>query len=272
MAAQSLALVSRRDPVGQASNPSPLSALAEAVPPLWYAALAASALLPLHCGGQDGDLPHVQPHVQQDVESRGQLWDGEAMTEEKPDNPDVCVYCDGPILVGDTARGAGDGYGQKFAHDKCWRERNPEPLQVVAEMARRWGGRVEELTDPVPETCEEALRLWDSGMAVFSVEMGGLGPSYEQAIQIVAFEMVRYLLDKTMPAPDDEEGSDVLREELDAVARTVSPTVGGLSGAMADAAINLACVTKRLGWRVAVRKAGSDRMIQVMKFFPEGER
>src|SRR5687768_3007466 len=42
--------------------------------------------------------------------------------------------------------------------------------------------------DPIPETVEDALRQWDAGETVFTVEMGGLGPGYEMAIQGLAFE------------------------------------------------------------------------------------
>lgn len=39
------------------------------------------------------------------------------------------------------------------------------------------------MNNPIPETCEEALARWDAGETVFTAEMGGLGPGYEQAIQ-----------------------------------------------------------------------------------------
>ncbi|KKK93920.1 hypothetical protein LCGC14_2688070 [marine sediment metagenome] len=36
-----------------------------------------------------------------------------------------------------------------------------------------------------PKTLDEAIERWDAGRSLFSVEMGGLGPGYEQAIQIL---------------------------------------------------------------------------------------
>ncbi len=43
-------------------------------------------------------------------------------------------------------------------------------------------------------TVEEWLDRWDAGNTVWSVEMGGLGPGYEQAIQITVAELVRIIL------------------------------------------------------------------------------
>src|SRR6266403_1363829 len=49
----------------------------------------------------------------------------------------------------------------------------------------------------------EWLRRWDEGRSVWSIEMGGMGPGYEQAIQVVAAEVVRHLLDKKYDLSDD---------------------------------------------------------------------
>lgn len=46
----------------------------------------------------------------------------------------------------------------------------------------------------IPETAHEWLEVWDSGEPVASVEMGGLGEHYEQAIQVTAAEALRELL------------------------------------------------------------------------------
>ena len=42
------------------------------------------------------------------------------------------------------------------------------------------------------ETVTAYLGAWDAGTPVFSVEMGGLVPGYEQAIQITMFEILRH--------------------------------------------------------------------------------
>ena len=40
------------------------------------------------------------------------------MTSPRSDDKGVCVYCELPITG--SFRGAGDGTGQRFAHDDCW--------------------------------------------------------------------------------------------------------------------------------------------------------
>ncbi len=40
----------------------------------------------------------------------------------------------------------------------------------------------------------EWLRRWDAGETVWTVSLGGLGPEYEQCIQITGAEILRWLL------------------------------------------------------------------------------
>ena len=44
-------------------------------------------------------------------------------------------------------------------------------------------------------TNEDALAAWDRGETVWACDMGGMGPGYEQCIQIMGFEMLRAMLD-----------------------------------------------------------------------------
>lgn len=113
-------------------------------------------------------------------------------------------------------------------------------------------------------TAAEWLRRWDSGDSVWSVEMGGLGPGYEQAIQIAAVAIVRTNLGKPL---DDTE--DALKEwGWDAIPKGL-----GLSGAQAGAARNLAYKMLKYGPAECVRQikesGAEDRLIQVCKYFPE---
>lgn len=173
----------------------------------------------------------------------------------------TCEFCGGPLLMGD-ATVQWDG---RIRHMDCYRNNPPEDARTEATDAPP---DAEE--DLVPETCEEAVARWDAGLPVFTVEMGGLGPSYEQAIHIAAFELVRYLLYKPMPeknAAEDEHAA--FAKDLHVVLADLRM---GLSSAQAGAAINVACVTKRNGWRKAVRMAPIEDRIQVQKFFPEGGR
>ena len=117
--------------------------------------------------------------------------------------------------------------------------------------------------DPIPETVQEALATWDAGEFVFSVEMGGLGPGYEMAIQGLAFEMMR----KIDGFQDWED-----KRKLGALDKSLEPIVsicdkkpwGGFSGAQVGAAKGLASRVCRMGYRNALREdVVKDRLIQV---------
>ena len=116
--------------------------------------------------------------------------------------------------------------------------------------------------DPIPETCEEAVAKWDRGEGVFTAEMGGLGPGYEQCIQIMAFEMVRGYLGK--PIPEDVEE---FRAGLEAAAKESVKRLQP-SGAQHGAAMSMAAQVLRKGWRAALKELPSDRLIQVSRVFP----
>ncbi len=85
----------------------------------------------------------------------------------------------------------------------------------------------------IHETAKDALAAWDRGEIVHSVEMGGIGPGYEQAIQIL-----------------------------------VSPGVGGFSGAQVGAATGLARHAIEKGWAKTLGEVGSDRRIMVCRKAP----
>ena len=132
--------------------------------------------------------------------------------------------------------------------------------------------------DPIPETCQEALAKWDAGESVFSVEMGGLGPGYEQCIQMLAFEYLRGLLAANWeipePFPDKDTPEfkeyvkrwDALKEPI--IAR-LDAQVGGFSGAQVGVAGSLAMHVYRRGYRAALRDpVVKERLIQVSKFWP----
>jgi hypothetical protein len=53
------------------------------------------------------------------------------------------------------------------------------------------------------ETVTEMLKAWDDGETIWSVELGGLGPGYEQTIQVAAVEFAR--AGKDMPRTEDDE-------------------------------------------------------------------
>lgn len=121
------------------------------------------------------------------------------------------------------------------------------------------------------ETCEEWLRRWDAGEIVWSVEMGGLGPGYEQAIQMVAAEILRYLIANSAREiwDDRDKWKDFYARMDKAVSQTDELQKLGVSGAQWGGAVNLACVLYRKGPRVALTDPIiQDRKIQVSRKFP----
>lgn len=98
----------------------------------------------------------------------------------------------------------------------------------------------------------DLVAAWDHGELVPSIAMGGLGPGYEQAIQILAMEMLR--------------AGDSARFE--AVADEWSERLGGLTGAMVAAAKNLAANVLRKGMQRCRREVPEDRHILVSRNFP----
>lgn len=116
------------------------------------------------------------------------------------------------------------------------------------------------------------LNRWDAGQGVWSIAMGGLGPGYEQAIQITAAEILRWLLQH---APDYEQWKDEALWDRDQQAISDglanAPVVAklGLSGAQWGAALSLATALYIRGPRsVMDDKNTKERHIQVSKSFP----
>lgn len=129
-----------------------------------------------------------------------------------------------------------------------------------------------------PDTAQEALEMWDRGDSVFTAEMGGLGPGYEQCIHVMAFEIVRELLarepidwPKSDAAKTDADARREWRAFCDSVEAAVRPKILGLgsSGAQHGAAMNLAFITVRKGWAKALSELQDDRLIQVSKTWPQ---
>ncbi len=123
-----------------------------------------------------------------------------------------------------------------------------------------------------PDTAAEALELWDAGHSVFTVEMGGLGPGYEQVIHIAAFEFVRELL-KREPinwGQATEEATPAWAAFVKTVEDAVDPKLKalGMSGAQYGAAKSVAFRTVRIGWAQALDEV-PDRLIQVSRTWPQ---
>jgi hypothetical protein len=105
--------------------------------------------------------------------------------------------------------------------------------------------------------------------------MGGLGPGYEQAIQILAFELIRALLAASWvtpnPYPTDQAGKEKVRAAWDAICNPVIEKLDGegFTGAQVGAAYNLAACVLNQGWRAAINKLPLERRIMVSRTFPQ---
>jgi len=121
-------------------------------------------------------------------------------------------------------------------------------------------------------TAEEWLRRWDAGDSVWSVEMGRLGPGYEQAIQITVAEILRHLLaekyDHANWANEDGWKKDLAQIEAACFKNKIVSDLG-LSGAQWGAAMNVATTLYMRGPIAALGgEAVKDRLIRVSRRFP----
>lgn len=125
--------------------------------------------------------------------------------------------------------------------------------------------------NPYDNTVDDLLERWDAGNSVWSIEMGGIGPGYEQAIQILAVEFAR--AGRSMPRTDDDEADyktfDVICTDT---LKTLGEDLQGITGAQFGAA-------KWLAWQwcfgggpqaLLDRLPGGeeDRKIQVSRDWP----
>jgi hypothetical protein len=132
------------------------------------------------------------------------------------------------------------------------------------------GGSSRAESDLFGESAEEWLRRWDAGDNVWSIEMGGLGPGYEQTIQVTAAEILRWLLTVKPHADRLVDDWPALHEEI---RHEVLPTKAiralGLSANQWAAAVSLAIYLYKNG-PVAMMAApqAKYRHIQVNRNFP----
>ncbi len=109
---------------------------------------------------------------------------------------------------------------------------------------------------------KQSLEEWDAGTSVYTISMGGLGPGYEQAIQILVMELLR----------DDQPHNDRLLAWGDVVISRIDKAMGGYTGAQVGAARNLAARVMTVGWAAAIKEVSEDRLILVSTRFPDAAR
>lgn len=119
---------------------------------------------------------------------------------------------------------------------------------------------------------EDALTEWDNGGVIWSCEMGGLGPGYEQCIQIMTFEFLRAMLADPFDydgKADDKEAWRAYVDRIEAMPgpKSIIETLGP-SGAQFGAAMNIAGVFARHGYARGMEMVPKNRRIQVSKTFP----
>lgn len=124
-------------------------------------------------------------------------------------------------------------------------------------------------------TVEELLSAWDRGEPIWSITMGGLGPGYEQAIQILAVEIVRDHIGKPLPLKKDarEIWGDATIKRVDGRKPDGTYGLGGLSGWQEGAAKTLAWFWLKEGPdAIDANPDLQNRRIQVTKFWPSCEK
>lgn len=119
--------------------------------------------------------------------------------------------------------------------------------------------------DKANRSASEALADYDKGAILWTVEMGGIGPGYEQCIQVGAMELIRVMAGKPLPANDSEDTKEWGYPELSSIDQYLNL---GLSGAQSGAIRSLAFRAIRDGWDAMVRSAPKNRRIQFSKAWP----
>lgn len=125
----------------------------------------------------------------------------------------------------------------------------------------------------VAPDAREQLRRWDAGESIWSIEMGGLGPGYEQAIQVLAVEILRDWIDKPLPEKMPSDWADDTVKRIDYRLPDGKFACGGFSGAQVGAAKLLAHNWLLYGPKFVHERIDlKDRRIQVSNTWPRAPR
>lgn len=118
------------------------------------------------------------------------------------------------------------------------------------------------------ETNEEVIAKWNRNEIVWSAELGGMGPGYEQAIQILLFELLANWK-ITDNLEEGEKYSEIFNAYVDSTAHRLSKL--GFSGAQVEVARATAFQFLKFGYAEIMNKLPDERRIMVNKSFPSIE-
>lgn len=119
---------------------------------------------------------------------------------------------------------------------------------------------------------QDWLNRWDANKSVWSISMGGFGPSYEQALQITVTEIVRYMLENAIDKSTLQD-AEIWKSFISKVEKysDSNPIIAklDLSGNQYHAALKLAAMLYIEGPRWLMNnKELENRKIQIIKYFP----
>lgn len=115
------------------------------------------------------------------------------------------------------------------------------------------------------KTWEEAVKDWRAGKTVWSASLGGLGPGYEQAIQVLLWEILARWTGAP-PASEDNKYPEAYNKHVEQVIADLDRF--GFSGAQVGAAKATAYQFMAYGYEHMMDKLPDDRWIQVSRNFP----
>jgi len=115
------------------------------------------------------------------------------------------------------------------------------------------------------KTWETEAKNWSEGKTIFSAELGGLGPGYEQVIQILLWEILVRWND---PVSKLTKGKKYSEYYSDFVNRVIKDVDYGYSVSQINAAKSTAYKFMVYGYKEMMDTISDDRHIQVSKNFP----
>jgi len=139
-------------------------------------------------------------------------------------------------------------------------------------MAEHLADKVKYQAHPV--TALEALINFESGQPVHVIDLGGMGPGYEQAIWNAIFMMIKDRDKDGIAHWTDKEGDNTIWARKGKHGRVCDEDGQRvwkglhLSGAQADQAITTVMQVLTYGWRTMMEKVPEGRSIMVSIDFP----